>query len=672
MYISSTWPRVLLCTIALTFFSIDAVFAQKKERATKVSKFGKISKEDFDKLSFGADTAAGAVKLFDVGKCDFTYNSGTGLKYLFERHVRYKILNQNGYDLADLEIPLYKSSDNRSRERVTNLHAASYNLEGGKINETKPQKDAKFTESYNKNYTIQRVTLPNVKEESIIEFKYTIESDFLFNLQSWRFQGSVPTLYSEYAVTIPEFLIYKQNQTGYFPVTIINEGNVNAHYFPGVNAVANRKVYIAENVPALRDEPFIASLDDYISKVEFELRATKFPNDTYKDLTGNWSKITSELAQDENFGKYANNRAFTRGVLPEILGDEADTLEIAKRVYNYVKSNIQWNKENRLYASATNPRTVFAKKSGNSADINLALLGLLKAAGVDAFPVLLSTRKNGMHPGFPIISKFNNVIVATSIGNDFHLLDASDEDLPFGLISYENLSHQGFAFNLETMQGEWVSLEPTSSADVFYSYDLAFGEDMTLSGAILRQSKGYSGVHSRNEYRSHTNQADYISEIRSDRPGLDIIDYQFANLDDIDQPFVETMQVTMGDQIESAGNMFYFSPLFYERTKDNPFKLEERNFPVDFGYPLNEHVRVSITFPEGYTVEKLPKGILYKLPDDAGSFLINHFNENNQVLVVSKIALNKGFYTSEEYFNLKELFRIIVERQAEQIVVKKS
>ncbi|MNL53968.1 hypothetical protein D3C87_1772570 [compost metagenome] len=112
--------------------------------------------------------------------------------------------------------------------------------------------------------------------------------------------------------------------------------------------------------------------------------------------------------------------------------------------------------------------------------------------------------------------------------------------------------------------------------------------------------------------------------------------------------------------------------MLFERTKENPFKQEERIFPVDFAYPTEENYRITIDFPKEYQLDKTPKNEMITLPDDKASFTFMFAVDQNKLMINSKIAVKKAFFTSEEYNDLKELFKNIVRKQAEQIVFKKS
>lgn len=655
----------LISLMGIVCLSLTA-YAQKKE-----FKFGKVTPEDFNAKPFGQDSAAAAVKIFDIGDCYFEYNERNGFEYVFERHVRYKIVNKNAYDLADFQIALYKSA-NSAREDLVRMDAATYNLEGEKTIITKLGKESKFTEEFSKSYQIKKYTLANVKEGSVIEYKYAIRSPFTFQLRGWSFQGSYPTKYSEYNIKTPEYLIYKPSFSGYYKVAQTKRETTNANYVSGVSSSANYNQYILENVPAMKTEPFITTKDDYITSIDFELMATRYPNDIYRDYTGTWPKIVKGLVEDENFGLFIKKNSVAKNLLPTIIKTETDTLKVATLIYNYIKNNIKWNDNHRMYSSETNPKNILDKKTGSSADINLLLLMFLKEAQIDANPILISTRSNGLHPGNPIISKFNNVLVGTKIGGKDFILDATDKDHFLGMVSYESLNHQGLVINLKAETGTWIETEPSYNDEKIYNYTLTLDKENKLKGTMLQYYKGYGALSLRNRYRSNASEAEFIKSLKKDKQGLEIDNYKINNLDDFDQILSEELTVTIEDNVEEAGNLVYLNPLLYERTKENFFKHETRNFPVDFAYPMKESIRTTINYPDDYEIDKLPKGGIFKLPDNKGLFSITFLSQDKIVLVKSVIEINKSVFSPEEYFDIKELFKVIVEKQAEQIVFKKK
>jgi hypothetical protein len=654
--------KTLLIILGITV-SQNVCFAQKKE-----FKFGKIAPEEFAIKATGLDSAAAAIKIFDVGNCYFQITS-SGFSYVFERHFRYKVLNKNGYDYANYSVPLYRGSGG-AREDLYGLEAATYNMIDGKMVASKISKDAKFTESFNKNYSFKKFALPNVKEGSILEYKYSIKSDFIFNLRGWSFQSDVPTLYTEYNVTIPDYLIYKRNVSGILPINQTKHVAVNDNVSGNQSAMEDQ--FVMTNVPALKEEAYITTLDDYRPSIDFELTATRFPGEMYKDFTGTWPKIVNSLVNEENFGSFIGKNSYAKTVLPDILKGEKDTLNMVKLIYNYVKQNLKWDDGYSVYTSVTNPKNVFEKKTGNSADINLSLVNLLKEAKITAIPALVSTRENGTHPGYPILSKFNNVIVSVWVNNKNMLLDATNKDLEMGMVSYQNLNHQALLVNLSSVTSRWITTEPVKSSERNFIYNLSLDKENKLKGTLSQYSKGYSALKTRNNYKKATNEAEFIKDFKKEKTGLQLANYKIINLDNYDELLTENMEVVIEDNVEEAGNLVYFTPLLFEKTKENPFKHDKRDFPVDFAYPTKEIYRITVAFPEEYDIDKLPTGGIYKIPNNKGTFTINFLTEGKTLMVKSVIDIAQSFYTPEEYFELKELFKSIVQKHAEQIVFKKK
>ncbi|MCX2486512.1 DUF3858 domain-containing protein [Pedobacter sp. MR2016-24] len=670
--------KTLNLILLLLFATVVNISAQNKKTILPVFKYGKIEQSDFDAKGSGQDSAAAAIKLFDVGEGSFEVGPGGSFMYVFERHVRYKVINKNGYDLANLSIPLY--FNNNGQEKLDFINGATYNLNAGKIEVSKMTSDAKFSSKYDKNHILKKFTLPNIKEGSVIEYRYKTKSDFIFKLEDWYFQGEYPCRFSSLKTKFPQYYTYKINAGGYIPILKLDpvENTENFH-IPSSNSDHGGNVsarvlttqYYAENIPSIKEESYITTLDDYVSKIGFELNSTNFPSEGYKEYTSTWPKIISKLVDDENFGGFIKKKNYSKELVNGIINQETDTEKKMKLIFDYVKSNIKWDDKYNKYTEAVSPKAVLDKKAGNSAEINLLLLNLLKSAGIEVSPVLISTRNNGAHPGYPLITQFNNVIVMAEIGDQKHFLDATDKNNVTDMISYQNLNHQGLKVNIDNNQTEWISTENTSLSRTSISYSLKLNADNQFEGKAYLSSTNYAGLRKRNTYQAAATEDEFIKNYKSSKPGLEISNYKIANLDLPDQPLEESMDITIEDNIEDAGNLSYFMPLLFERTKENPFNLEERNFPVDFAYPIEENFRLSVELPAGCQLEKLPKSEKFVLPDNGGSFTILFNSEGNTLGIMSKINILKSTFTADEYYNLKELFKNIVRKQSEQIVFKK-
>jgi hypothetical protein len=119
-------------------------------------------------------------------------------------------------------------------------------------------------------------------------------------------------------------------------------------------------------------------------------------------------------------------------------------------------------------------------------------------------------------------------------------------------------------------------------------------------------------------------------------------------------------------------DILYINPLMGEITKENLFAAAERNYPVEMPYTFKETIISNIRLPEGYVVDEMPKSTRVKLDNDQGIF--EYIIQNNEGMVQLRcvIDLKKANFPAEEYATLRNFYTYIVNKQSEQIVLKKK
>src|SRR5690606_4887282 len=393
-----------LFTTALITLSVLHVVAQKPP-----IKFGDVTKEEVSMTTYDKDPIAEAVVLADYGLSWVSYRQNVGFTVDFERITRIKILTKDGLSWGNFEIPLYKN--NTDREKIISVKAVTYNLEGGKVVESKLRNDGIFNENYDESRDYVKVTCPNVREGSVVEISYKINSPYVGWLRDWTFQATIPTILSEYRTQIPEYFHFDRYTQGYVSLAI-NEHNQQPNSirfnsfernggggFSGVQSQAtssqvdyqdHKYRWAATDVPAFKSEPYMTSRHDYISAIKFELASYKFPNSPIKKILGSWEDINKTLTELESFGLVVSGNGFLRKVVEEITDGLSAPEEKMAALCNYVKENVLWDGRLRLATSMT-MRKVLDEKKGSSADVNLLLASMLDKAGVDVKPVILST-----------------------------------------------------------------------------------------------------------------------------------------------------------------------------------------------------------------------------------------------------------------------------------------
>jgi len=664
----------LLITIA--FLSIGITFyGQDKSPA----KFGKISAEDFKTSVYSIDSNAAAIVIADIGSSSITGNNKGWFSIEFKHFKRVHILNKSGYDLADVQIPLYING--RDEEELQNLKAYTYNLENGKVVETRlDNKTALFQDKLSRNHLLKKFTFPAIKEGCIIEYEYTVQSDFIFNLQPWEFQGAYPRLWSEYNVTIPEFLYYVFLSQGLqydlsrstkdrhesFRVSDMSGAGASETFKFDANVTDYRMVM--KNIPALKEESFTSTIDNHIAKIDFQLAEYRQPL-MPKNILGNWTSMTKELLQDEEFGLQLNR---DNGWLSDELGiaihGAKTEMDKAKNIYQYVQNNFTCTSYNRLYTDGP-LKNILKTKKGSEVEINLLLVAMLRKAGLFADPLMLSTKSHGyVLSVYPIIEKFNYVVCRTIIDGKIIYLDASRPTLGFGRLGWDCYNGHARVINLDATAVD-LSADSLKNAKVT-SLMLFSDEKGNLSGK-MQQIPGYYESYSLRGRIKENGVEQLFKDIQKDfGADVDLTNTRVDSLDKYDQPLQLNYDVALNLE---KGDIIYLNPMFGEGYKENPFKSATRTYPVEMPYTSDEIFVLNLDVPKGYEVDELPEAIKVNLDEEGNSFFEYIFRNSNGVISFrSRIKLTRTYFLPEEYEILREFFNLVVSKQSEQIVFKKK
>ena len=650
-------------------------------------KFGTIAMPDLTMSKFDKDTTAGALILFDNGHSQFVLTNEAKFQFNYERHCQVKIFKKSAFPVGDISIRLYRSGS--SKEDLRNLKAVTYNLVDGKIVKTKLDNDNVY-KADGKNYTDVKFALPEIKEGSIIEFSYSIISDFLYNLRGWSFQYGYPARWSQYKYIIPEYFEYRESSKGYLLFDINKRTNgmttytITSDLDLSGGSIGERPSRSTETlkpkikttilaikaVPAFISEPNIDCEENYIQSLEFELSSIQFPNQMPKNYTQSWESVNKQMKEDEDFGMLLKTNSFLKDTISVICKGKTTDIEKAIGIYNYVQRRMKWNGDYRIWA-AKGLKKPFNEGIGNSSEINLLLTVMLQTGGLKANPVLFSTRANGIAiTYYPTITKFNSVLAEVDIDGKAILLDATSKYCPFGVLPASDINGQGRIVN--DMSGDWVKLNSNGMYKENKQYTLEINPDGKLTGYITGNYDGYAGIYYRNRLNLEKNNDDYFRKLQENLKGLTISKYSVTNRFTNFKPLCDTLNVEVTDHAELIGDKILFNPLLFETMEKNRYTLEERKYPVDYNYPISEVYSFDYTVPAGYKVESLPKTINLKLPDNSIAISYTVQNTDNKIHIEYKRDVNKILFLPDEYKGLKNLYDQIVKIHSEQVILKKS
>jgi hypothetical protein len=612
----------------------------------QTSDFGKITMEELQMKKYPLDTSASALILFDKGESGLNEQ----LQVVYKRHTRIKFFTKASIDTwASRTVYLTKGEDG-----ISKLKAASYNLDDGKIIESKMDETSIFKTKYDRYTDEIKFTIPNAKEGSVIEFSYVIRTSASL-LPGWQFQFEIPSAYSEYQTDTPKSFSFRKEMKGFLQITERVSKNDGAY-----------EKLIMKNIPAFKDEPFTANSDDYISKIDFHLTDVMIPGQ-YINLNTTWPKVVSELLDDQDFGGQIKGSGFLKNIVEDVTSGMTDDAQRTKAIYDYVKAKVEWNEV--IDKIPDHPfKKVLEEKKGSTSEINLLLVSMLQKAGLKSWPVLLSTRRHGVvNPFYPQFRQFNDVICLVKLGDKKILLDASDRGLPMSALPERCLNGEGLVVSIDEMA--WVPLVSIRSRKVVNA-DCKLSETGEISGKLSIKRDGLEASGMRESYRE-LGKEKYIKDFLSGK-SWEVKSSSFDNLENPDQSANEVHEITINDHSQLAGNIIYLNPFVIGRMEENIFRSEQRLYPVDYSTPLDRIYMAKIQIPEGFFVEELPKQMVLLLPANGGKFVYSASQINNSINFVSQFIINKSVFSAEEYPFLREFYNQVIAKQAEQIVLKKK
>ncbi|WP_179007727.1 DUF3857 domain-containing protein [Winogradskyella forsetii] len=619
----------------------------------------RVYKSDLKHNSYAKDSTANALVIYDYGN-SFIDNTTYWLRVQIEQKI--KILRTEGIKRGAFEVKLYKGKS--SEEIIKNIKGATYNLENDKVVITELTKDAIFEEEHEK-YTLVKFVLPKVKVGSVITISYETQSRFMTKYQPWYFQSTDPVLYSEYNTSIPGNYEYHVKLVGGIPLdthdTSIEKDCLRGGNGSSANCYVSK--YIMKNVPAYKPEDFTTTALNYMSRVEYELSVFRGFDGKVDEMTKTWKDVDNELKTDSDFGRQVSKRSLVKNILPESIVSMDTNLDKAHAIYQFVLDNYKWNGKSERYDVSV--KNLIKEKVGSVFEINLLLENLLTNEGFKVFAILISTRGNGLATKiFPVLTDFNYLILKTTIDDKDYFLDATEPYLSFGEIPFRTLNQYGRLMDFDN-GSYWEDINVDDFSTRVHRVRLTLDIDNQFSGAIESNFTGYHS-HQPKQLYDENSEAYFENKINV-HSDIKIENHEVNDYDKSKPSFKEIIDIAIEPEV--IGNKIYLNPFIIKFFEENPFKLQERSYPIDFGYKDVYIYSMQVSLNEDYGIIETPSTVNYSLPNDAGNILLNVDRINDQLILYFKVKFNLPIYSPEFYPYLKEFMSKLVELQNNTVIV---
>lgn len=617
--------------------------------AERIDGYGVIDTADLKLTACDFEKDANAMVLFDKGEL-----SGGITEYAIRRQKRIKIFNENGKDEANIRI---EYNNKFGAERILALEAETINLNNGKIEFTKLDPKLIYAEHTDKNSDAVTFSMPNVKSGSVIEYRYILGRELSRNVPDWKFQCNLPTRYSQFDMFLNRKMSFK------------TLSRVNKKYDKDTISSYGGHVWVLKNVPAARDEPYMRSAVDALQSLTLIISSVEI-NGKNKDISASWAEIGKDIANDKDFFKPFSQSLHDEDTLVNHTKTLKTNDEKIAFLFNRVKSVMKWNEEKNFF-SADGIKSAWKKKSGNWGEINMILCRLLKLSGINACPMLVSTRDHGrLLSNFVNIYQINKLVTYVPVDSaKYYVLDATDKYNSYNEIPFDLLNSNGLFLDKEKDKYGLVFLKKETPAKQVVFVNAEIKPEGTMSGAAQINSFSYNKSTAL-ELHKTLDEKKYFEYLTDHDNNLKITSLKMENAEADSLPLLQNIDFKL--ELPGTDDKYiYFNPNLLTSLHDNPFISENRASDIDFGCPETYSINGRYKIPPGFKIESLPKSINLVMPDKTITFKRVAGEQEGFILINYVIAYKKSFYPRTDYPVIFAYFKKMNEILNEQIVLVK-
>ncbi|MFY0698576.1 MAG: DUF3857 domain-containing protein [Balneola sp.] len=638
-------------------------------------KFGKVSSSELTQKFSAADSNFNAVVLFDYGQ----YSIEKDFVYTVERHKRIKILNENGLGEASFRFVYNPTRD--YDQKLDKVEAFTFNLNSkGKVDRIKFDDKNLIVQDMEGGFKSVSFTMPQAKAGTIIDIRYILELGSAGQLPNWYFDDSIPVKWSELVAEIPNFhrfdIISRISSKLDINEAKPTEIGIRYEYKPENTNYVTKKLRMSspaqkfrwamKDVSPIISEPYLSSYENYRSYILLQFTGIDIPNYSIKeDYTSSWQEVSNTLLEDEDYGGRLKTGNWVTPVL-ENIGDFESQKNQLESIFSYVNS-FNWNGSNRIYTTK-NLQDVNKDKSGNSVELNLLLVLLLREAGFNADPLILSTRSNGrIIKGYILPDQFNKTIAVVNLDEEKYFLDATSE-FNTTMLSRENLNEAGL--RVKEFNAVWEPLVNSDISKTEIDVDYKLKDDSSVQGSINLILEGEDALYFKKSF--YQDSVALLKEYLGFE-GRDLViegtNFEGGTFYKPTINFSADFNVTALTN-ESNNESIYIDPASFQFLGLEELTNSYRVSPIEFPSKFIRKIDFRIELPEGYQVDGLPDDTTIVVPDKIFNY-VEYYGERENVVIVEKnlVGLDNQL-PRDSYPTVKSIFSII-SKPPKTIVIKK-
>ncbi len=581
-------------------------------------------------------------------------------------YYRIKILKEEGRKYADIEIPFYKENGNK----IVNVHGRTIRPDGSIVNFDGKIADKSIAKAKGLRYMAKTFALPAVDVGSVIEYYYTLDLSENFVYDShWILSDELFTKHAKFSL--------KPYTSSYININVrwswqrLPEGTIPPKEGPDhiIRLEAN-------NIPAFVTEDYMPPENELKSRVDFTY-SEDFPD---KDANQFWKNRGKKLngAMESFVGKKkameeAVSQIVSSGDSPEVKLQKiyARVQQLRNTSYEVQKTEQEQKREKEK--APANVEEVWKRGYGDGTELTWLFLGLVRAAGFEAYGVMASDRRNFFfNPNLMDSHKLDSNVVLVKVNGKDTFFDPGAAFTPYGMLMWPETGVQGL--RLDKDGGTWIQtpLPESSASQISRVATLNLSESGDLEGRLTVTFSGLEGMQRRLEER---NEDDADREKSLEDEAKEYIpaatELELVNKPDWKSsatPLVAEFKLKIPGWVSGAGRRALLPVGLFSATEKNVFEHENRVHPIYFEFPSEKLDDITINLPLGWEVSSLPSA----QDKDAKvvRYLLKAENDKSTVHLKRQLDVDLLLLDTKYYAALRNFFQLVRTGDEEQVVLQ--
>src|SRR5438270_4125350 len=596
-------------------------------------------------------------------------------KSLETHFTRIKNFKEDGKKYADIEIPFLEKE-----VQVQNIQGRTIKPDGQTIDFGGAVYDRIVAKTKRFKINVKSFTFPDVQPGTVIEYSYQLHRhssvpDVFKRPQDYVIPVALAYPAAEW--TIQRDLFVRRTHFVFRPFTRGMTVEIRSVHLPkmaeprrGDDGSITMDV---ENVPAFQKEEHAPPEDFTKGRMELFYIAGFFTNDSYwRDLAKFEARETEKFVGKSKVIQQEVSRLISPNDSPEAKLRKIYNRVQQIRYVSYERSRTEKERKQEDLKSNKNAEEVLTRGYAFANEINLLFVALARAAGLEAFPVKITSReRNYFLKSLPDLRQLDAEVVEVLVDSKSIFLDPATRYCPFGLLPWEETDAGGI--RLDENRPLVVETPDPNSWDAVISRKGRFKLDdrQNLQGKLEVSFEGQEALSRRikaNDEDEAGRRKSLKDEIESWLPKNATAELISASgWTESTTPLTAVFEVHVPDFASRAGERLLFPPFVFQTPWKKAFRSQTRENMVDLHYGHHELDDLIFETPSGYEWENFP--LPSSIKDAFATYELSTEKQGAELRLKRTFNMDGYFFQTKDYPGLHRFFESLRKNDEEQAVL---